>query len=411
MARNRRIATLWIAIIIVMAAVGRCLFIHDMEYKYDEQVTVQTISRLSWDQWTPLAPVSDHSGIAHSSGFFYLVRALTLGSDPLSIAHTIILINVLSIVLPLWWLRRTEVAELYFALCATSMTLILGSRKIWVPDLQAPWICLGIAGAIAGASRHSRTGLPLAALGSFCLVMSGHMYLPGAFVAAIAGVAGSVAYAVSRRWKQLVGWLVGGLLGCATFIPWLHAMLLNSPGARGESHGETAALSFDAWWSAMRMGMTVHTPYDVYQLYLEPHKEWMQEHGSSLWMFAARCSIKLAYAAGFILLVGAAYRIIRNWRETLRDPLLLSGCCVLIAIPLALFFSKLGTYIHYWLPAVPLVYYLLAWAATRGAVVWRWLTIFTCCMSWLAAVSFLMLVHDNHGLPGEYGESYSAQDH
>lgn len=409
MGRDRRIGTPWVLATMVVTLVSRWLWISDMEYKYDEALTVRQLAHLAWKTWTPLAPVvSEHSGTTHSSGFFYLLFGLIPNKEPLTIATTIALLNAISIIVPLWCLRRTPKYFYTFALCATSLTLIVGSRKIWTPDLQAAWVCASIALIGASAARSKLRSLPLAALGAFCLVMAGHMYLPAVFVAAVGGLAVLIAYGVASRWLQFAGWTIGSAAGWSTFIPWALALLSRAPGAH--AHAKTVPLGVAQFMDAARMGFTIHTPYSVYALYLEPQKGWMNEHASSsVWLKSTLLWINVSCAMGGILFVASVFMALRRRHEVVRDPLLLTACGLLLAMPIALFVAQLGTYIHYWLAAVPFFYYWIAWTATRGGAVWRWLAVATCVTSWLAASSFAGLVHDNKGLPGEYGTAFSAR--
>lgn len=407
MDRDRRIGTPWVLATMVVTLVSRWLWISDMEYKSDEALTARTIAHLDWTSWTPLAPVSDHSGIAHSSGFYYFLFGVTPDQQPFTIATTIALLNASAIIVPLWCLRRNAKYFYTFALCATSLTLIVGSRKIWTPDLQAAWVCASIALVGASCARSKLRNLPLAALAAFCLVMAGHMYLPAVFVAAIGGLSVLIAYGVAHRWLQFVGWIVGSAAGWSTFIPWALALLSRAPGTH--AHAQTLPLGAAQFMNAVRMGFAIHTPHSVYALYLQPQKGWMNEHASSsVWLKSTLLWIDVSCVIGCVLFAASVLMALRRRREVVRDPLLLTACGLLFAMPIALFMAQLGTYIHYWLAAVPFFYYWIAWTATRGAAVWRWLAVATCVTSWLAASSFAGLVHDNKGLPGEYGTAFSA---
>jgi hypothetical protein len=380
-----------------------------MEFKSDEAATVRRIAGLAWKSWTPLAPVSDHSGIAHSSGFFYLLFGITPDKGPLTIVTAIALLNAIAIVVPLWCLRRTEKYFYTFALCATSLTLILGSRKIWTPDLQTAWVCASIALVGASSAVSKQRALPLTALAAFCLVMAGHMYLPAVFVAALGSLAVLVAYATTRRWMQFTGWAIGAVAGWSTFLPWALAMFSHTPGSRAE-HGPSLTFSVDQLLAAARMGLTVHSSYDVYDLYLRPNTRWLHEQLSSSWLAKSTLLwISISCVLGCALFAASFVMALRRRREVLRDPLLLTACGLLLTMPVALFMARLGTYIHYWLAVIPFFYYWIAWTVTRGAAGWRWMAVAVCVTSWLAASSFAGLVHENQGLPGEYGRSFSSQ--
>jgi hypothetical protein len=251
--------------------------------------------------------------------------------------------------------------------------------------------------------------LPLAALAAFCLVMAGHMYLPGVFVAALGSLAVLIAYATSLRWKQCAAWAIGAVAGWFTFIPWALAMFSHAPGSRTE-HGPSLMFSIDQLLAAARMGLTVHSTYDVYDLYLRPNTIWLNEQlSSSLLAKSTLLWIAISCVLGCTLFAASIIMAMRRRCEVLRDPLLLTACGLLLTMPVALFLARLGTYIHYWLAVIPFFYYWIAWSVTRGAAVWRWMAAAVCVTSWLAAISLAGLVHENQGLPGEYGRSFSSQ--
>jgi hypothetical protein len=386
-------------------------YLSDMEFKGDEQTVVDIIASLSSHAWTPLAPVSNHSGVAHSSLVYYVMRFLSGSSTrPLSIAAGIALFNLIAILLPMWLLagRRQYLAT--FAMCVTSTALIMGSRKIWEPDLQAAWICLMIGFLGAGSERTTRWSAGLAGAGAFCLVMAGHMYLPAMFVAAVACAAILLSFVLSRRWQLVRGWLAGAAIGWATVVPWAVMMIAKAPGSSGAG-GASAHLHVADLWRAFAMGITLPSPYSVYRLYVRSEvKELFAGPYGALLTITLIC-LGLACAAWMILVVAAMATTARRWRDALRDPLVLAFAALLVCMPLALYLARLGNYPHYWLAVLPFAYYWIAWALSRAPHAQQWLRrllVLGCAASLLAAVSLGYLVHENQGLPGEYGQSYRA---
>lgn len=390
------------------ALLSRCVLLSDMEFKSDEEEAVSLIAHADLARWSPLGPVSGHAKIAHSSGFHYLLHCLAPFDEPLSIVATIAAFNAFAIAIGAFLLRGSKRYVYTFALCSTSLALILGSRKIWTPDLQAAWVCLSIAllGLSVGSSQPR--ALFLAALSAFCLVMVGHMYLPGVYVAAVGCAAAFLAFATTRRWLHLAGWTAGAVLGWSTFVPWALAMLRGVPGTRAE-HEATRVYDLERWLSALRTGLTVHTPYDVYQLYLAPEQAWIRRNQSCPWLNSTLVLMGAACCVGLIVFALAIWTAIARWRAVLRDPLLLTAIALLLTMPLALYLAGLGTYLHYWLATIPFYYYWISWAVVRRARVCRWLVIGLCSSSLLAAIGFTGLVHKNNGLPGEYGQSYGSK--
>ena len=137
MARERNFRIPLIVVIIAATLFTRCSWLTDMEYKSDEKETVRIAARYTFEHFTPIAPVSNHSGLAHSAGFFYFLHYLTQENDPLAIVTFIATFNALAIAASLYFLRRSIRYVYMYALCATSLALVVGSRKIWTPDLQA----------------------------------------------------------------------------------------------------------------------------------------------------------------------------------------------------------------------------------------------------------------------------------
>jgi hypothetical protein len=398
----------WALVVIVAAIVPRLLWIEDVEFKHDELVDAATIARLGKVPWSPLAGISAHSGIAQSSGFVNLLHLLVPDGRPLSIVSAIALLNTLSIVLPVWWLRRSSRHVFMYALCATSMTMILYSRKLWAPDLQAVWVCLSIGLLAAGRYRPDFRSVLLTGLAGFCLVMAGHMYLPAAFVAAVCCSVVTIALVAHRRWKPALAWVCGALAGWATFIPWALLILARAPGTHAASKRLSPFGLFAQWADAVHMGLTVHTPSCVYELYLRPILTAKFTAQANAFLNLTLFWIAVAVIAGMPLLAAAIWAAVSEWREAVRDPLVMTAVALLVSMPIALCAARLGTYVHYWLAVLPFFYYWIAWTVTRRSQRWREWTVVTCGASLLAFLSFAALVHENGGLPGEYGRSYHA---
>jgi hypothetical protein len=392
-------------------AVSRMACLSDMEFKGDERIVVEIVTSLGHHAWTPLAPVSNHSGVAHSSLVYYVMRFLSgSATQPLSIAAGIAFFNLLAILLPMWLLAGRRHYFATFAMCVTSTALIFGSRKIWEPDLQAAWVCLGIGFLGGSLEWKTRWSAVLAGTGAFCLVMAGHMYLPAMFVAAVACAAILLSFVLSKRRYLVRGWLIGAALGWATVMPWAVKMIAKAPGTSGAG-GANAHLNLADLGRSFAMGITLPSPYPVYRLYLQSGiKELFAGPYGALLTLTLIC-FGLACVAWMILVVAATATTARRWRDALRDPLVLTFAALLVCMPLALYIARLGNYLHFWFAVIPFAYYWIAWALTRASRARQWLTrllVLGCFTSLLAALSLGYLVHENKGLPGEYGQSYRA---
>ena len=404
MARDRKNTIPWVLAAIAAAFITRCSWLTDMEFKSDEWGTAKGIAQCSLDRWTPITGVSSHSGIAQSSGFCYFLHYIVSDYQPLAIDAWIAAINAAAIALRL---RRSAKYALAFAFCATSLSLIIGSRKIWAPDLQTLWVCLSIGLLGLSLQLSKLRALALAAAAAFLLTVAGHMYLPGAYVAAVGGLTIFIACAIARRWSQLVGWMLGAIAGWATFVPWAIMILSEAPGTRSAPrlvHTHDIA----HWLSAMRAGITVGTPYDVYISYLRPDEKWMSVHQPGFWLDSTLFWTKISTTIGVIVFGAAIWLTVKQWRAAIRDPLLMTAVALILTIPTLLYAARLGPYVHYWFGAIPFFYYWIAWGVVRSTRIWKWLAVAACVTSLLAAASFMNVVHENHGLPGEYGQSYSS---
>jgi hypothetical protein len=82
----------------------------------------------------------------------------------------------------------------------------------------------------------------------------------------------------------------------------------------------------------------------------------------------------------------------------------------MLTLPLVLYQMRLGAYIHYWFAVLPFIFYWLSWGVSRGARGWRWVILVSCATSLMSVTGFLQTVHEAHGLRGEYGQAYSAQN-
>ncbi len=392
-------------------AVSRMAGLSDMEFKGDEQAVVDIIASLNHHAWTPLAPVSNHSGVAHSSLVYYVMRFLSGSSTrPPDIVAGIALFNLLAIFLPMWLLAGSRRYLATFAMCVTSMALIVGSRKIWEPDLQAAWICLGIGFMGVSLEWKTRWSAVMAGIGAFCLVMAGHMYLPAMFVAAVACAAILFSFAMAKRRKLVRGWLIGAALGWATVAPWAVKMITGAPGTGGAG-GADAHLHTADLWRSLAMGITLPSPYPVYRLYVQSGVKELFDGPYGILLTITLICLGLACAIWMILVIAGAAITARGWRDALADPLVLAFAALLVCMPIALYLARLGNYLHFWFAVLPFAYYWIAWTLEQVPRARKWLTrllVLGCAASLLSAVSFGCLVHQNKGLPGEYGQSYRA---
>lgn len=411
-----RSAKWFVVAVILLGVILRLVWIGDMEYKEDEQINVAFLARLGQSDFTPIAPVSQHAGIAHSSGFYYLVWFFMGGSKtPIAAGVAVAAINGVALGVALWIARHLRTARYALAMCATSVPLVVYSRKIWQPDLLVAWLCLGLGMLAAGLKLQSgpKRAVTLAASG-LCFVLAVHMYLGAGVAAAVVGAYLFVWFLCTGRQADAIAWAAGSGLGWLSFIPWVLAILRRIPG----SHGPT---SMAKHWSSdpipglISSTLAVPAPVQFYETYLRPVEAVLQ---NSPWPYVFQTT-RLLVGLAIILALTAFWlglaSVFAAWRKSFRDPVLVAALLAILLNGPALFAVRLGNHLHYWLAVVPLAFYVTAWSVTGAphrhwATLQRMLAIGLCAVSTLASVAFLLLVNLNRGLPGEYGPAYGESN-
>jgi hypothetical protein len=395
---------------IVAGVLLRVAWVSDMEYKADERLNVAFLLSLSDRPATALAPISQHAGLASSSGFYYLLSALApKAATPLVYGRAVAWCNAILLVLAFLLARPSRDTAAALALCAVSITLIVHSRKVWQPDLVAGWVCLGM-GALARAFQLSggwRRVMLLAAALPF--VVAAHMYVGALATCAAVAVAIAIHLARARAWRDLVAWAAGFVLGGLTLLPWALAVLRGTPGAVGPSSA-AARLSLASLGPILASVGALPAPLQLQRVYLEPIVPWMHAHHDGVWLRVTLVWIWTAIALGVALWALAFVRIGMKPRELRSDPLLTSAVAVVLLHVPALFIARLGSYQHYWLGAIPFAFYALTRTSLQPARrLFSGLWVAFAASLLLASLHFLVLVHRHGGLPGEYGPAFSRQ--
>lgn len=397
-----------LALAIVATFLLRLVWLGDMEFNYDQSNTVRLLGELSSKPWSPLAPLTaDHSGIAHSAGFFYFVRIISLGSrDPLVIAAAISLFSSACIAAGIWRFRRRAPLLLGFCLLGASVPAVVLARMIWTPSLVAGWCALTILFLEESRERRARWAAAVAAI---CLWMAPHMYLAAIFPAAMfsAGIALSLRRASVR--ERFRGWLAGCALGALSFAPYSWAVLSGAPGSAGRRNAVLSHTGVEAW-RALKDAATLTTPAHVISRYLGGRIGELQAGGHAGALYPALFFLGVALALGFVLYWRALYRVVRDGRSAEREsPAAAWVPFVALGHAAALFCLGLGTFIHYWIAIVPFACAMIAWAAYRGGRVVARVTWAYVVLSALAGFHLLLLTHERGGLPGSYGPGYEER--
>jgi hypothetical protein len=381
----------WIALGAAVLATGLRLFwLPDMELNDDQVLTARALAGFRF--WPPafLAPaVAEHSGVFHSSGYFYLLSALTGGSgDPLRIAAATALFNSVPIAAGIWLFRRDAALFPAFCLMGVSAPLVMLSRHVWTPDPIAGWVEASI---LFLALARERRSAGLAAAAAACLWLAPHMYLAALVPAAVVSVL------VAGRGGLGRGWIAGCAAGALGFVPLALSFAGGEPGPRKAvlRHG------FDQLARMLKDALTLTTPGHVFSRYLAGHLGLLEQQGGRTpALVLTVVAMALATALGVALLGWTLWRATRRWKEA--EALERAAPALVAATGAAIFAAGLGTFIHYWIAVVPFVCVAIARAFEKRP---RWLWSYV-ALSAAASASFLWLVHERGGLPGSYGKSF-----
>lgn len=408
--------------ITLLAFLLRLFWISDMEFKVDEASTLHFIEQIEKIPYTPLSPIAEHSGIPHSSGFFYFLKLISLGTtDPIYVCASIAVANSIGISLGAWLCRKSEKALLTFAMCATSINLVLGSRKIWAPDLVAFWIYL-FMGLFLYSHMDSRSPKKIAlGLAAFCITMAGHMYLPGLCYALITTLWISLWLGLKRQKSSFISWSLGSLLGWVTWIPYASSMwekasiLFTHQNTLVDSIKKSAKMN--EFWDQLGFTLTLPSPFGSENLYLLKHLSSIREKSPTILLNMVVITMTFLCLFWILTFLVSIFQTIRRRKTAILDPMLCLSFAILIGTFSALQIVKLGVFLHYWLGAIPFTYYIIAWAYDSVPIdtknrsrfkQWIW---FGMSGSVIALFFFFLLVRQSGGLEGEYKMTYQSQIH
>jgi hypothetical protein len=416
--RTRRALAAAAIAVVVLGALSRLLWLGDMEYKTDEREWVDTMVNLWSRPLSALAPESHHSGIPHSSGFFHFLRVISFASkSPLVMVGAIAGFSAAVMLLGLALGHRSPRDTVAVAMISTSLTLFVGTRKIWTPDLIPAWLILGLVlWSVAERARSPRVAAWLTGGAAFCFVMAPHMYLSAIPAAAALTLALPIMWSLCKRTRprraRMRAWVVGALAGWATFVPYVVA--------RHSVHASPRTyppLSANEVGEVLRDALTLPSPLKVFLVYLWPSGQSMRTNHPSLLLDLTLFWVLVAVLVWTPLFCAVLVRLLSQWRQTLGSPMVVASLLAWMGTAAGILFSRLGSYINYWLDAVPFVYFVMAWAAYRSrrslfCRILRPALWVASLVTLVATVHFALLIHELGGFPGEYGTSYhQQQDH
>lgn len=250
-----------LAAVLALAALLRMGWPGISDFKSDEARITALALDLAEGKSLPLHGIATSVGLPKPALSIYLYALpLLLWPNPLSATLFTGALNVLAVAL-CWWLGRRywgASAGLCAALLfAAAPWAVMFSRKIWEPDLLAPFALACVATGLLGFIEGRRWAL---ALHLVLLAVLAQLHYPGLLLAPI------TALLTVLHWRRIDrrSALVGAGLAAVTAIPFLYYLLTRS-GEIGQALGgllsRPASIDTDSvrfWWM-MTTGSDIHS--------------------------------------------------------------------------------------------------------------------------------------------------------
>jgi len=204
-------------------------------------------------------------------------------------------------------------------------------------------------------------------------------------------------------------WVLGVLAGWATFVPYVVARCCATASPR--NHPPLLARELG---EAVLDAFTLPSPLKVYLVYLSDPAQALRAQGSSHLLDLTLLWTLIAVVVWTTLFAAVLVRLLIRWRQTLDSPMVVASLLAWLGTTAGILSSRLGSYINYWVAAVPFVYFLMAHTAYRArrSRCFRFLRPalwVACVVALITTAHFALLIHENRGFPGEYGTSYDRQ--
>ncbi len=211
----------WVVVAIVLGLGLRVLFYQDMEYKGDERWTFERTQAVGVSEPFPWVGMASSVSVRHPGGSVWVFLSLahiTGVTTPEGLGLACMVANTLPLALLAVFAfvcvsREQREPWLWaVALAAANPIHVLLMRKIWPPSIMPTFVVLFL---FAWWYRERRAGA--FAWGLACGLI-GQVHPAGMFLAA-----GFAAWALLWQRRQVYWryWLMGGVLGCLTLLPWL----------------------------------------------------------------------------------------------------------------------------------------------------------------------------------------------
>lgn len=417
----RRFGLTGLAAAIVLGAVLRVLWVHDIEFKADEAWTFQQTREAVHSGFLTELGMPCSAGFRNpgmSIWVFRLLGKIAGADDPTQLARAVQILNIAAIVLLVifaWGCVDVEEREPWLwatALASVNPMAIVLQRKIWPPSVL-PIFSLAM---LAGWWRRERWWGAFAwgLLGVFL----GQIHMAGFFFAA-----GFVAWAIlfDRRQVAWGGWWFGGSVGTLPMVGWLGYMLT---GPRGSpSIGRWVHLmEFKFWirWVKDPLGFGLdYVLGDQFEDFLRyPIIDGRPSH--FVWFLQtllALLGVSLFLHAGWHRWQERACRFcLDSGRES---PSRFTQNAALWGFGFLLTASGFYIQRHYLVVTFPLEFLWLAHVAlapsgkpARNLRLGRALLLALCFGQLLVSAQFLGYIHVNQGAKnGDYGICYGATEH
>lgn len=404
---------------LVVGAGLRLVWGHDIEYKSDEAWTyymVRSIGKTEPFPWLGMPTSLKARNPGMSVWVFVALGKLFPVNDPPALARAVQLCNLAALAVFAFFAWRVvppherEPWLWSVALLALHPMAVLFHRKIWPPSVLPLFVSVFL---IAWWYRDRRAGAFVFGLLAACM---GQIHLGAFFFAA-----GFIVWAFlfDRRRVAWLSWLVGGVTGALSMLPWLWYLLhqTGSEVAAKSRWGHLLEGKFWTRWVTESAGLGLDYALD------EDFSDFLRYplvHGRATYLVAAlHASVAML---GVVLLVRWCL-VCRQNRVRLADALVGRGsqtaftlCAALWGCGLCLTLSRLPIHRHYMIILYP---FELLWLARLALLpelpavhrrLGRSLLAAACAAQLLISASFLGYVHVNHGVAhGEYGIAYSGQ--
>lgn len=419
-ARSWRLGHLALAIVILLGAALRLVWVSDMEYKFDESWMYERFRYVGSKEPFPWVGMPSSVGLRNpglSVWVFLALGHLTRAQDPTDLARAVQVLNIIAILLVVFFAVRL-VAEgqrepwlWAAALVCVSPPAIIFQRKIWAQSVL-PFFAMPTV--VAWWNRDTRLGALAWGLLGTCL---GQIHMAGFFFAAGLALWCLLFDRQNVRWGS---WLLGSAVGALPMVPWFVYLVPRVSWSTGAAPARGwLGAKFWLLWMTESLGLE-----DIRYILGAHFSDFLGYPlvGQTPTYLVTLALATAIVATGLILLKGGVVL----WERRGTWAILLTGRgshttlavnAATIAFGLLLTLAPLRIYRYYLLAAFPVSFVWLALVAlartdsrlfvpTFGRIAMAVLSL----ASLVTSATFLLYIHVHGGAPqGDYGRSYAVQ--